>query len=555
MLPPRRPPPKEDLPRKKAFPLIGMLFSGKPKGSVVQFPLQIMIDHRADGSVGPDVFRCFYHVDNRVNRQDDAHDADWRAGATHEGERQEIAAHGDAGVSDGREDGDDDPGDECGRGEFHTAVLHEEEGRNQNESGAAVHIDRGANGKDEAGHFRIDFHIFFGAGERHGECPGAALCEEGDGQGPRHLPEDFEGIQPARQEEERNDEENLNEIRAHDDEGVFPERPDDDTGFNLRGELRGVGQDAERERPDEGVNEREEKFLETVNPFQQDFAIFRARHEGEREPHGGRNQHDGEDVSCQKRTKHIVRHDGEEVIVIGHRFQIRRDFFLSGEDKLGREIPRRDVEIKRQADAGGGERRQKGVRDGVREDFPRFLLPAERGQRGDDGERNRGHGDELEEARVNRRDEVEEAIHLFEPHPAERGADDERQNPEDKLLAVSFFLFLLIDGFADFFVHTVFIRIHTVLLCKNRNKTIADGEIGYKKTPAPQGTEVSVFLTQFHPAVTGMNLCGSRNARSCAVSGAPGFPYCDISGNLAQKCTSAPLPHPLSLSGLALRNH
>ena len=38
VLPPRRPHPKEVLPRKKAFPLIGMLFSGKPKGSVVQFP-------------------------------------------------------------------------------------------------------------------------------------------------------------------------------------------------------------------------------------------------------------------------------------------------------------------------------------------------------------------------------------------------------------------------------------------------------------------------------------------------------------------------------------
>ena len=88
---------------------------------------------------------------------------------------------------------------------------------------------------------------------------------------------------------------------------------------------------------------------------------------------------------------------------------------------------------------------------------------------------------------------------------------------------------------------------------------------GYKKTSAPRmscrlfrkstfplGTEVSVFLTQFHPAVTGMNLCGSHNRKILALYRAlPDSPTA-ISGIPARKCTSTPLPHPLSLSGLAL---
>ena len=61
-----------------------------------------------------------------------------------------------------------------------------------------------------------------------------------------------------------------------------------------------------------------------------------------------------------------------------------------------------------------------------------------------------------------------------------------------------------------------------------------------------------MFLTQFHPAVTGMNLCGSYNRKILALYRAlPDSPTA-ISGIPARKCTSTPLPHPLSLSGLAL---
>ena len=92
---------------------MGMLFLlYEIRGSVVQFPFQIMIDHRADGRIRPDVFSRFDHINDGVNRQDKSHDANGGAGAAHEGEREEEAAHRDAGVSDGRQDGNDDPGNE-----------------------------------------------------------------------------------------------------------------------------------------------------------------------------------------------------------------------------------------------------------------------------------------------------------------------------------------------------------------------------------------------------------------------------------------------------------
>lgn len=44
---------------------------------IVQFTLKIMINHRAYGCIGPNVFSGFNHIDNGINRQDDTEQSDW----------------------------------------------------------------------------------------------------------------------------------------------------------------------------------------------------------------------------------------------------------------------------------------------------------------------------------------------------------------------------------------------------------------------------------------------------------------------------------------------
>ena len=66
-----------------------------------------MVGHCADRGVRPDIFGRLNHVNNRVDRQDDTHEAERCAEGTHERESQEVAAHGDAGVADGSQDGDE----------------------------------------------------------------------------------------------------------------------------------------------------------------------------------------------------------------------------------------------------------------------------------------------------------------------------------------------------------------------------------------------------------------------------------------------------------------
>ena len=44
---------------------------------IVQLTLKIMVNHRAYGCIGPNVFSGFNHIDNSVNRQDDTEQTDW----------------------------------------------------------------------------------------------------------------------------------------------------------------------------------------------------------------------------------------------------------------------------------------------------------------------------------------------------------------------------------------------------------------------------------------------------------------------------------------------
>lgn len=75
---------------------------------------------------------------------------------------------------------------------------------------------------------------------------------------------DADGIETAREEEEGDDEEELDEVAADDDGRVFPERADDDTRFDLRGELRRKREDAEGQHEEEGADQREEELLQAV---------------------------------------------------------------------------------------------------------------------------------------------------------------------------------------------------------------------------------------------------------------------------------------------------
>lgn len=104
----------------------------------------------------------------------------------------------------------------------------------------------------------------FRRGEGDGQHPRAALGEERDGDGGRYLLEDADGIETAREEEEGDDEEELDEVAADDDGRVFPERADDDTRFDLRGELRRKREDAEGQHEEEGADQREEELLQAV---------------------------------------------------------------------------------------------------------------------------------------------------------------------------------------------------------------------------------------------------------------------------------------------------
>ena len=79
--------------------LAGSGFDGLAAG-IFDLALQVMVGHRADGGVGPDVLSRLDHVDDRVDRQDDTHEAERCAEGAHEREGQEVAAHRDTGIAD-----------------------------------------------------------------------------------------------------------------------------------------------------------------------------------------------------------------------------------------------------------------------------------------------------------------------------------------------------------------------------------------------------------------------------------------------------------------------
>ena len=145
------------------------------------------------------------------------------------------------------QDGDEEPGDHGAEREVKAGVLHDEQRGHEDEGRAAVHVDRRADRQDEARDARVDLEACLSRGERYWQRAGRALREERDGDGRCHLAEDVERVEAAREQEERDDDEELDDVAAEHDGRVLAERADDDAGLDLRRELRGKGEDAERQ--------------------------------------------------------------------------------------------------------------------------------------------------------------------------------------------------------------------------------------------------------------------------------------------------------------------
>ena len=70
--------------------------------------------------------------------------------------------HGDSRVTDGGNDGDEEPQEDGAEGERRTAILHHKERGDENEGGATVHVDGGADREHEAGDIFADAQAVLG---------------------------------------------------------------------------------------------------------------------------------------------------------------------------------------------------------------------------------------------------------------------------------------------------------------------------------------------------------------------------------------------------------
>ena len=270
-------------------------------------------------------------------------------------------------------------------------------------------------------------------GERHGERTCRALRKESDRDRRHHLAEHAHGIQAAYGEEERNDNEELNQIAADNNRGIDTERANDDARLNLCRKLCGKGENSHRQDSEQRTDEREEQLLQTMDSLEKHLSVLRLGGEGKPKPRRRRNEHDREDVARDKRSEHIVRHDGEEVIVVGQPLQLARYIRCARTNDIGGQVRGSEPEEKCQSNRRRTDRRQQRVGDGVGKDAPRVALRPKRGKRRDDGEGNRRHGDELEEARKDGCDKAEQVVQCGHVRPAKNAADDECCDPQCEL--------------------------------------------------------------------------------------------------------------------------
>ena len=185
-------------------------------------------------------------------------------------------------------------------------------------------------------------------------------------------------VQPARQQEKRQHDEELDGVAADDDGDIFSESADDDARRDLRRELRRESHDAERQDFQQAADHREQKLLRAEKAFQQHGAVFRLRHEGESEARRRRDEDDREHVAGQERLQHIVWHDGQKMIIIGKGAELFEGHVRrAASDDLGGQVPRRYPEVQRESDKSRRERRQQRIGDGMGENAFRVLVRAE----------------------------------------------------------------------------------------------------------------------------------------------------------------------------------
>ncbi len=186
------------------------------------------VDHSADAGVRPYIFGSLDHVDDGIDRQDDAHDSERCSLSGHQREGQEIAAHGDSSIADCRKDGNEEPQQHGGPREFYSTILHCKEGCDQNEGCTTVHVDGCADREHKSRHTLVCskpcFRRLHGDGKRR--C--GTLGEKCHQHGGRHCLEDLERIKAACQQKERKDDEELDAVSAQDYRNILSERAHDD---------------------------------------------------------------------------------------------------------------------------------------------------------------------------------------------------------------------------------------------------------------------------------------------------------------------------------------
>ena len=198
------------------------------------------------------------------------------------------------------------------------------------------------------------------------------------------------------------------------------------------------GHDAQRQDPEQSADHREQELLRAQEPLQERRAVFRLRHEGEAEARRRRDEDDGQHVAGQERLEHVVRHHGQEMVIVGKGAEFfQRHVRRAAPDDFGGQVPRRDPEVQGEAHEGRREGGQERIGDGVGENAFRVLVRAQLRQRGDDRQRDGRHGDELEEPREDGGDEGEQLVDLGDAHAAQEAAHDQRRDPKHELPALS----------------------------------------------------------------------------------------------------------------------
>ena len=130
------------------------------------------------------------------------------------------------------------------------------------------------------------------------------------------------------------------------------------------------------------------------------------------------------------------------MVIVCDRSQLLRHARSPCTRQIRRQIPRCHPEIHRKPDTCRKDGSEKRVDNRVCKNATGFLLAAECSQCRDDSERDRRYRDELEQTGEYRRDKIKELIQRLDPEPAQSGAHDQCQDPENKLPSLLFCLVL-----------------------------------------------------------------------------------------------------------------